>query len=73
MSFCGALSPEQNAQAKMLLERIVAMLTKLGQRGYAIHEEPGEYREDRNDTDSDTDPDPEGNRKPENEPTRLLQ
>jgi hypothetical protein len=50
----------------MLLDRIVAMLTKLGQRGYAIHEEPGEYRASRNDTDSDTDPDSDGNMKPEN-------
>jgi hypothetical protein len=66
LQVCGALSPEQNAQAKMLLDRIVTMLTKLGQRGYAIREEPGEYRVDRNDTDSDIDPDPDGNMKPEN-------
>jgi hypothetical protein len=31
----GALTAEQNAQAKMVVDRIVAMLTKLGQRGYA--------------------------------------
>ena len=70
LQVCGALTAEQNAQAKMVLDRIVAMLTKLGQRGYAIHEEPGEYRAGRNDTDSDTDPDSDGNRKPENEPTK---
>jgi hypothetical protein len=70
LQVCGALTAEQNAQAKMVLDRIVAMLTKLGQRGYAMHEEAGEYRAGRNDTDSDTDPDPEGNRKPENEPTK---
>ncbi|HSA00188.1 MAG TPA: hypothetical protein P5055_05560, partial [Candidatus Paceibacterota bacterium] len=63
---CGALTPEQNAQAKILLDRIVAMLTKLGQRGYTIHEEPGEYRAGRNDTDTDTDPDSDGKMKPEN-------
>ena len=73
LQVCGALSAEQNAQAKRVLDRIVAMLTKLGQRGYALHEEGGEYREHRDDTDSDTDPDSDGNSKPDNEPTRLLQ
>jgi len=37
------------------------MLTKLGQRGYAVQEESGEYRPDRIDPDTDTDPDPDGN------------
>jgi four helix bundle protein len=60
LQVCGALTAEQNAQSKMVLDRIVAMLTKPGQRGYAIHEEPGEYRAGRNDTDSDTDPDSDG-------------
>ena len=37
------------------------MLTKLGQRGYAVHEDHGEYRtgEIDPDTDTDTDPDPD--------------
>ena len=35
LEVCGALTAEQNAEAKALLDRIVAMLTKLGQRGYA--------------------------------------
>jgi hypothetical protein len=61
---CGARSPEQDAESKMLLDRIVARLAKLGQCEYVNHEEPGEYRAGRNDTDSDTDPD--GNMKPEN-------
>jgi hypothetical protein len=72
--FCEGLQRHRNAKdqllraspTKMLLDRIVTMLTKLGQRGYAIHEEPGEYRAGRNDTDSDTDPDSDGNMKPEN-------
>jgi len=64
LQVCGALPAEQSAQAKILLDRIVAMLTKLGQRGYVIREEPGEYGVGRNDTDSDTDPD--GDRKSEN-------
>jgi len=33
-----------------------AMLTKLGQRGYAIHEETEEYRTNQIDPDPDTDP-----------------
>jgi hypothetical protein len=37
-----------------LLDRIVALLTKLGQRGYAVHEDPAEYVTG---LDSDTDPD----------------
>jgi len=40
----------------------VAMLTRLGQRGYSVHEEKEEYRTDQIDPDTDTDPDPE--RKP---------
>ena len=70
LQVCGALTAEQNAQSKMVLDRIVAMFTKLGQRGYAIHEERGEYRAGRIETDSDTDPDSDGNRTPENEPTK---
>jgi four helix bundle protein len=40
---CGALSSEENTGAKQVLDRIVAMLTKLGQRGYAIREETVGY------------------------------
>ena len=57
LEVCGALPAEENAKAKALLDRIVAMLTKLGRRGYAVHEDPGEYRLSRNDSDSDSDPD----------------
>jgi hypothetical protein len=42
---------EGNGRA--LLDRIVAMLTKLGQRGYAVHETPTGQGADRIDTDSD--------------------
>ena len=45
-----------------LLDRIVAMLTKLGQWGYTVHEDTGAYRTNQIDTDTDTDPAPE--RKP---------
>ena len=54
---CGALSTEENTKAKVLLDRIVAMLTKLGQRGYSVYEEPMGYPVTMNDTDSDPDSD----------------
>ena len=50
---CGAMPAEDSANAKALLDRIVAMLTKLGQRGYAVHETPTGQGADRIDTDSD--------------------
>jgi four helix bundle protein len=59
LQVCGAMTAEQNQKAKALLDRIVAMLTKLGLRGYSVHEESGDYRTDRIDPDTDTDPDPE--------------
>jgi hypothetical protein len=40
---CGALSEAENDCRKAVLDRIVAMLTKLGRRGYAVHEEHAEY------------------------------
>ena len=36
---CGALRAEESAKAKKILDRIVAMLTKLARRGYAVHEQ----------------------------------
>ncbi len=39
LQVCGALGSEENVRNKSLLDRIVAMLTKLGQRGYAVHED----------------------------------
>jgi len=56
---CGALSAEDNESRKALLDRIVAMLTKLGQRGYAVHEDQAAYAAG-TDTDSDSDPDTDG-------------
>ena len=61
LQVCGALPAEENAHRKALLDRIVAMLTKLGQRGYTIHEDHASYTTGI-DTDSDTDTDPDGNR-----------
>ena len=52
---CDALSADDNNQQKALLDRSVAMLTKLGQRGYAIREDLGEYGVGQFDTDTDRD------------------
>jgi four helix bundle protein len=61
LEVCGALSPPENIEAKKLLDRIVAMLTKLGQRGYSVREGQERYAggEVPGDPDSDTDSDPE--------------
>jgi four helix bundle protein len=56
LEVCGALSAEENATSKQLLDRTVAMLTKLGQRGYSIRENVSGFGEEKNDTDSDSDP-----------------
>ena len=50
---CDALSADDDNQQNARLDRIVAMLTKLGQRGYAVREELGEYRVSQFDTDTD--------------------
>jgi len=60
LQVCGAISAEENRKAKVLLDRIAAMLTNRGRRGYAVHEEPGEYATEGDDADSDPDPDPMG-------------
>jgi glutamate synthase domain-containing protein 1 len=54
---CKALSADDNSKQKALLDRIVAMLTTLGQRGYAVSEELGGYRVGQFDTDADADVD----------------
>ncbi len=60
LQVCEVLSPEENATRKALLDRIVAMLTKLGQRGYAVHEDQARYALEI-DPDTDSDPDTGGN------------
>jgi hypothetical protein len=57
---CDALSANDNSKQKALLDRRVAMLTKLGQRGYALSEELGGYWVGQFDTDADTDADADG-------------
>jgi len=58
LEVCGGLSTEENARAKVVLDRIVAMLTRLGRCGYTIREEPAEYAAAGIDADADTDSDP---------------
>jgi hypothetical protein len=53
------MTAEENEKAKALLDQVVAMLTKLGQREYAVHEETEEYRTNQIAPDTDADPDPE--------------
>ena len=55
---CARRCPQtRTIQQKALLDRLVAMLTKLGQRGYAVREELGESGVGQFDTDTDTDTD----------------
>jgi hypothetical protein len=53
---CDALCADDNSKQKALLDRRVAMLTKRGQRGYAVSGELGGWV-GRFDTDADTDVD----------------
>lgn len=72
LEVCGALSAEENAKAKAVLDRIVAMLTRLGRRGYAIREERAEYSAAGIDPDADTDSDPKGRDRAERLPNNTL-
>lgn len=64
LEVCDMLSKEQNLEAKKLLDRIVAMLSKLGQRGYTVNEPgedyPGSPADTRARSDLDSDSDAEG-------------
>ncbi|UCF38316.1 MAG: four helix bundle protein [Acidobacteriota bacterium] len=51
-----AIEEEESQQRKAELDRIVAMLSRLGGRGYQVQEEPAAYGID---PDSDPDPDPD--------------
>jgi len=54
---CDAMSADDNGKQKALLDRRVAKLAKLGQRGYAVREALGEDGVGQFDTDTDTDTD----------------
>ena len=51
------ISAEQNHQSKILLDRIVAMLTKMGGRSYFVKESEIVYYSGTDDTDADGDTD----------------
>jgi hypothetical protein len=57
LEVCGAKSPEVNAGASKLLDRIVSMLTRLGPGGHTVGDQPVDYGIGRIDTDTDSDPD----------------
>jgi four helix bundle protein len=59
LEVCAALSPAENAEAKKLLDRIVAMLTRLEHRGYTAREASDRYGIENFESDSDTDSDGE--------------
>jgi hypothetical protein len=52
---CDAVSAHDNGKQKALLDRRVAMLTMLGQRGLAVSEELGGLRVGQFDSDADAD------------------
>jgi len=51
------ISTEQNHQGKIYLDRIVAMLTKMGGRSYFVKESETVYYSGNDDTDGDPDTD----------------
>ena len=60
LEVCGALTRDDSLHAKALLDRVVAMLTTMGQRGYTVKETAADYaggdRETDDDSDADSDP-----------------
>ena len=57
LEVCDQLSGPDNAQAKRIPDRIVAMLTRLGGRGYEVRESCAQYGSSDCDPDTDTDSD----------------
>lgn len=58
LNVCDMISSEQNNQGKVLLDRIVAMLTKMGGRSYSIKEAEIDYCSINRDIDCDSDEKP---------------
>ena len=56
---CDAIDRDCNKTGRAILDRIVAMLTKLGGRGYAVREDLVAYEINENDSESDSDADPD--------------
>ena len=57
LGVCETISAEQNHQSKILLDRIYAMLTKMGGRSYSVKEPEIVYYSGNDDTDGDPDTD----------------
>ena len=57
LGVCETISAEQNHQGKILLDRIVAMLTKMGGWSYSVKESEEVYYSGNDDIDIDTDGD----------------
>lgn len=55
LEICGRLSHEDSMAAKQILDRIAAMLTKLGKRGYTVGEPGAAYGDGDSDADTDSD------------------
>jgi len=43
LQVCGVITAEENEDAKLTLDRIAAMLTKLGGRGYSVGDDVDDY------------------------------
>jgi hypothetical protein len=67
--FCETLMGHRNAKDYLLLDRIVAMRTKLGQRGGTVREDQPQHTVGI-DPDPDSDPDTDGNQKQTDRPKR---
>ena len=59
LGVCVTISTEQNHQGKIYLDRIVAMLTKMGGQGYFLKKSEIVYYSGNDDTDTDGDIDTE--------------
>ena len=57
LGVCETISAEQNHQGKILLDRMVAMLTKMGGRSTSVKESEIVYYSGNEDIDTDGDPD----------------
>ena len=60
LGVCENISAEQNHQSKIYLDRIAAMLTKMGGRSYSVKESEIIYYSGNDDTDGDPDTDKAG-------------
>ena len=59
LEVCEMINAEQHHKGKILLDRIVAMLTKLGGRSYSVKEPETNYFSVNGDSENDTDSDPD--------------